>query len=118
MKRAAPAFEHKFCQLSSHSDSILTLHRSGRCSNDFVVFHNETQVPILAFFARVGRHAADSIMLVMPRGLPPTLCKKPRRMGSHCAVRHRKARPPGPSRETISRGYRFRCQEEIPDECH
>src|SRR5260370_11841407 len=25
--------------------------------------------PILAFFARVGRDAADSIMLVMPRGL-------------------------------------------------
>ncbi len=30
---------------------------------------SERGCPILAFFARVGRDAADSIMLVMPRGL-------------------------------------------------
>ena len=40
------------------------------CPQSFLSFpKSERGCPILAFFARVGRDAADSIILVMPRGL-------------------------------------------------
>lgn len=35
----------------------------------FFLSHNETWLPHLALFARVGRDAAGSMRLVMPRGL-------------------------------------------------